>query len=350
MRDDRRTFLYVRNGEQLWRIETAMDFGERLFPDFARSLLDEPLMARSGPNARRTPIPVREWEAKRDAKRAEMLRWHPEDPDIADASLRRWEAGWTTVDPSTVWYDDIIAEIRESVDHYNRVALLLQGLFDRSMILHPHPPVRTWDAAGFAEAIERVYDMDSALNPPDKPDFAEYQARCNASLRTGSVTVGQRRAWERTRPSSRWSGDDRWTAKERNDPGPSDPVEVSEYKPRKRVCVYRYERPTDTFDRRTRSWTTVRTSFECGVNRVLNVDAYELGDYRRFFDDPRTRMDYLKWAPLLLAAEDTKAGQADPPPDTRPEWRRAGPVGSGRWTWDGEEPEQEDEQDEDDQP
>lgn len=27
------------------------------------------------------------------------------------------------------------------------------------------------------------------------------------------------------------------------------------------------------------------------------------GDYKQFYEDPCTRLDYLRWAPLLLAAE-----------------------------------------------
>lgn len=329
-RQDMRTFLYVRNGEQLWRVETALDFGERLFPDFARSLLDEPLMARGGEVGRRDPTPVREWEAMRQEEReaceTRVSRgWY--DADDVDDHMRRWEAQWVRFDPSTVWYDDIAAEVKAGVDHYNRVALILQGLFDRSPILHPHPPVRTWDAEGFAAAVDLVYDFDDALHPPDKPDFREYQAQLNASIKTGSVVVGQRAAWTEKRPSY----SERWTAKERQDPGPADPAQVDEYKPRKRSCVFRYTRQTETYDRLTGEWVMAPTVFACSVDRVLNVDAYQLGDYRKFFDDPRTRMEYLKWAPLLLAAEDAKAGLSDLPPDDHPGWERTGPVGSGRW-------------------
>jgi len=51
----------------------------------------------------------------------------------------------------------------------------------------------------------------------------------------------------------------------------------------------------------------VAASFKCKVAQVLNVDAYTPGDYLQFFRDPRTRAKYLKWAPLLLAAEDWHA-------------------------------------------
>lgn len=40
----------------------------------------------------------------------------------------------------------------------------------------------------------------------------------------------------------------------------------------------------------------------------MNIDAYTSGDFRLFFNDPRTRADYLQWAPLLLEAEEYHAG------------------------------------------
>ena len=42
---------------------------------------------------------------------------------------------------------------------------------------------------------------------------------------------------------------------------------------------------------------------------VDSVDAYKPGDFKISFNDPRTRADYVKWAPFLLAAEDYHAGK-----------------------------------------
>jgi len=43
---------------------------------------------------------------------------------------------------------------------------------------------------------------------------------------------------------------------------------------------------------------------------LMSVSAYTPGDFHRFFADPRTRMNYLRWAPFMLAAEDWHAAQA----------------------------------------
>ena len=50
---------------------------------------------------------------------------------------------------------------------------------------------------------------------------------------------------------------------------------------------------------------TLRIPFD----EVFCVDGYEPGTMRKFFDDPRTRAEYLKWAPFLMAAEDFAAGK-----------------------------------------
>ncbi len=43
--------------------------------------------------------------------------------------------------------------------------------------------------------------------------------------------------------------------------------------------------------------------FTAPVDELLNVSAYQKGDFKIFFADPRTRGEYLRWAPLLMAAE-----------------------------------------------
>jgi hypothetical protein len=45
------------------------------------------------------------------------------------------------------------------------------------------------------------------------------------------------------------------------------------------------------------------------ANALLNISAYTPGDFKQFFADPRTRAEYLQWAPLLLTAEDWHSGK-----------------------------------------
>ncbi len=47
-----------------------------------------------------------------------------------------------------------------------------------------------------------------------------------------------------------------------------------------------------------------RSRLTVDVGDLLNVSAYKIGDYKKFFADPRTRAEYLQWAPMLIEAED----------------------------------------------
>lgn len=53
----------------------------------------------------------------------------------------------------------------------------------------------------------------------------------------------------------------------------------------------------------------INASITVESEKLFNIDAYKPGDYLQFFQDPRTRRDYMKWAPLLCAAEDYHAGK-----------------------------------------
>jgi hypothetical protein len=56
---------------------------------------------------------------------------------------------------------------------------------------------------------------------------------------------------------------------------------------------------------------SVRQTLSVPAGALLNISAYRQGDFKQFFADPRTRAEYLKWAPLLLTAEDYLAGKIE---------------------------------------
>lgn len=66
----------------------------------------------------------------------------------------------------------------------------------------------------------------------------------------------------------------------------------------------KWVRDPDRFGYMTPDHSLIGTKFRCPLKKLLNLDGYLPGDYKQFYEDPRTRADYLKWAPLLLAAED----------------------------------------------
>jgi hypothetical protein len=84
---------------------------------------------------------------------------------------------------------------------------------------------------------------------------------------------------------------------------------VAHYAPRSARCTYRWQRKRQQFRNYwDRGPELIPTAFTCPAKDILNVSAYIPGDFHMFFDDPRTRADYLDWAPMLLTAEEYHAG------------------------------------------
>lgn len=363
---DRKTFLYIRNGAQVFRLCTAIDFGEKLFPDMDRSRLSgKRLWAKRAWSGVEEIITDDEYQGLVEDYVREV-REHEENVRAYEAALRTPEARerarkrklkkpdascvdvpwpgfgphsdpsreWSEYAQDNVYYDDITAKIAGDIKRHNRVALVLQGLLDRSPVFHPHPPWQIWTSEGFQAALDLVYDDDRALTSGEKPDFEAYRKRLNASLKDGSVTVGQEDAWERhegakesaRRRTSVRGGRD-WLPERYSPPGNPGPGTLARvFKHARGSCTYAWNRERQTNGPDGGYGDLVRTTFTCADGRVLNVDAYRPGDFKAFFDDPRTRAEYLKWAPLLLEAEEFHAGNrevSDPVPP--------GPVKGSSW-------------------
>jgi hypothetical protein len=343
---DKFTYLYIRNGEQVFRMHTAIEFDAKLFPDLDRGQLTGKLWAREFAGTIKDLITdnehtgileararsKKEWEEKNAAYQAALkspeakARAKAKGLDKPDASCVDvpWVHDWwhenyesySPYDKGNVYFDDITSKIERKIQEHNRIALILQGLLDRSPVMHPHPPWQIWTAEGFEQALELIYDDSRVLVAGDKPDFEAYRSRLNASLKVGSVTIGQDAVWvgvETEKESDRRDSDYR----HRNEhyrpkcfrpdgnPGPGTLAKLAEYSKSSGKCSYSWNRQRQTQDR----WgEPIRTGFSCNRKHVLNVDAYRPGDFRQFFDDPRTRTEYLQWAPLLLEAEEYHAG------------------------------------------
>jgi len=325
---DKKTFLYFRNGQQLWRLSTGIEFGAQLFPEAGSRVIDrgeiyadvtwssvdpEKIISRGHyedmvRREREEEARYEEWRKKSKEERAKAYMHHP-----MSESHR-----YVRCTPETVYYDDILRGIAEKVDEHNRLVLVLQGVLDRSLALHPHPSWRLWTPEGFASGVRLVCDDSRALAPGDLPDFEAYRARCNATLKVGSVTVGQEVAWEvreaeryndRRDRSGRTRGETWYPERYRpdGDPGPGRLASVVAWQPKSKRCSYRW-------DRESRQWCgrdpagPIGCAISVPSSELLNVDAYVPGDWKIFFQDPRTRAQYLKWAPLLLEAEEWHAG------------------------------------------
>ena len=350
-RKDKTTFLYIRNGGKLYRMNTKLEFGAEMFPDTDHHQLTSgaKLWAKVwGSNGRvekiitdaqyqgeiedyaakvaeyriekaQHKVDLRAWEAQRLAAKEAGEDFNEREyrkPYLFGFSGRSPEGEYEPFEPGNIYYDDIQKELGAEIQKFNRIGIILQGLLDRSPVLHPHPPWKIWSEGGFAQAVELVYDASRALVGGEKPDFEAYRKRLNASLKPGSVTVGQRTVWD---AKVREDRADRYGGKRSTygNPGPGRLAKVVGVKTRKGEVTYAWYREGQS---RGNYGKQYRTTFSCDADQVLNVDAYTPNDFRQFFADPRTRAEYVQWAWLLLEAEEYHAGnrEVEEPPEPEP--------------------------------
>lgn len=321
---DKLTFLYIRNGQQLHRLNTEIDFGPQLFPDIDRKLADnQKLWAKTFAGGSIDGIMSDDERSQRLEELADLEKKTKKQDMYKIQHKRREMEGWFVYSPESVYYDDVKAHLETAVTKHNRIVLLLQGLLDRSMVCHPHPPWQLWTREGFASAVVLVHDDSRALLPVDKPDFEAYRARLNKTLKRGSICVGQDEAFvarETERENARRDRDwrrprDGWRPKRYRPDDNNGPGMVAIVVARVgKACRFEWRR-----EARTRSrWNQhierfVLDTMTVKDGELLNIDEYQIGDYKVFLADPRTRADYMKWAPLLLVAEEVKTGhRADP--------------------------------------
>ncbi len=326
---DALTFLYIRNGEQTYRMSTEIDFGEQLFPDRVHSTLlgnnriwarqyyvdsidkiitDDEYQGMVEDHAQATI----EYEKKAAAWKAMSKK-----EQKASGRISPWRGDrldkYVECNPKSVFYDDAMKMIARAAHDHNRVAVVLQGLLDRSPAFHPHPPWQLWKPEGFAHGIELIYDDSRALVAGDKPDFKAYRAELGKTITRGTMTIGQEIAWEiheakkeNDRRERSWRYDRNYHEHERyrpyGNPGPGTVAKVVKLG-RTGKCTFEWERERQD-NREYRVDQMIQTRFVCPGHILLNVDAYKPGDFKIFYADPRTRAEYMKWAPFLLGAED----------------------------------------------
>lgn len=332
---NRKTYLYMRNGAdpataKVYRLTTEIEFGEQLFPDQDKqSIEEESFWARVGttsgdPHLREISYIISNREYDTLPAKDKRLSSRDEDGFYTNQEYHPFSK-------KSVYFDDIQAHIKEQIDEHNRLVLVLQGIFDRSEVMHPHPTWRLWTPEGFSNALKLVYDNARALVSGEEPNFELYMQRLAASIKPGSTTIGQEDIWskqqadienERRSRSYRrreYNSDVRRFFPEGN-PGPGFLAVVQHI--RKGRAVFKWEKMRRNRMKGTRRYyDTYRPSEKelaqlprledttsVPLDKLFHVDAYTPGDYHVFFDDPRTRADYMKWAPFMLAAEEWHAG------------------------------------------
>lgn len=333
---DTATFLYIRNGENVYRLATELDFSESLFPDRATFDPMRPMMAKMFASRIDDLMDKAEYddrvvaEAERKRKSKKWLRDNPKSTwNHKEKGMREFADPYRSMggfdhdryepfNPSSVYYDDISEIVAERISHYNRVALIIQGLFDRSPCFQPHLMTKTWRPEDFMRAVDLIYDNSEVLHHGDAPDFEAYRTEINATLGTGSITIGQERFWMKAEAVKYNAQADRSYRGRVNhislhqphgNPGPGFTATVEVWNAKTRSATFRWlrERIGQRYYRSDPQ--QLPSAIAVPAAKLFNVSAYTPGDFKRFYADSRTRAQYLRWAPFLLGAEDWHAAQ-----------------------------------------
>lgn len=341
---DNLTYMYIRNGERLFRLATSYEFDAKLFPDMDRQKLDAgKLWAKMSGSRVEKLITDDEYQGLLESELEEERKYEAA-PDNEKWRYRNYwheSKNYVKFSPGSVFFDDISSHIRHQLEKHNRLVLILQGLLDRSPVLHPHPAWTLWHHAAFEQALELIYDEDRALGTGDKPDFEAYRARLNASIEVGCVTIGQQEAWithETAKENHRRACDHRYRSDRvltryvpYGNSGPGKLARVERHSAKTKSCSFSWtrKRQTNTYD--DDKPENLRCTFTASTDDLLNVTAYKPGDFRQFFADPRTRSEYLEWAPLLLEAEEYHAGNRKVSEPVSPTKREPNPEASRQY-------------------
>jgi len=282
---DKWTFIFIRNGEKLYRLGCdTFEFdglNGMIFPDKALFDPSEPMMLNSRAGSRideKDMMPVSCYE--------EMCK----EQDKFDKNCDEWIAK----NPFETWR---LAHPENSTKNSSS----MESMWDMANPFHrwkkPHGSFRRKEWEPFNDA---------------------FFAKCNASLNADSVVIGQELYWEKQeadkenrRVQNDWR--DRMkhmveTHRPYGNPGPGYIARMSEFKPRAGKAVFVWYRKRLTHDDWGRKSPEIKTSITVPVAHLFNVSGYTPGEYKQFFKDPRTRAKYLQWAPMLLAAEEYHAG------------------------------------------
>lgn len=335
---DKLTFIYVRNGECVYRVSSAIEFGSMLFPS-STQLFREPMAAKVSFNKVDSMMPLRELEDVKAQLAATQLlhdQWAADNPwdewklkngyskDDTNSfiwthsnphghklsKLKDTVRDYKPVDEDNYYYDEVMATIEKQAKEFNRVAMLLQGLLDRSLVFAPHQQLPLNTHSGFERMIKLVYDAEHVLTFGETPSFEAYRDRCNALITEASVFIGQYSAWIRKETAKENDRRDRSRHRDHlgqtsyykpyDNDGPNKVAAASKLMLRAKKATFKWTYSVYGEDK--------KSSVTVPFDELLNVSAYQKGDYKQFYADPRSRAQYLKWAPMLLAAEDYVCG------------------------------------------
>lgn len=249
---NRHTYFLIRNGDRLFRIDTEIEVEGTLFPTTAE--FDKLFVAR-------------EYDFDRREYRDRRLR--PGSAEFMKA------------------HDAAIGIER----HYLRVALMLQGLLDRTTVFHPlaDERVNILDPREHRDRVRFVHDAERTLGD-GRPSFRHWLADINSRVDIGHRVVGAFSSHE----ANLWADYNRWRVQPRWAGAPSDTALHTIDRREGQYWVLLFDRSSADVASRRASFRLDHTD-----SFFINFDLATVDDCRRYLTDRVNRQHYLSMIPLL---------------------------------------------------
>lgn len=93
------------------------------------------------------------------------------------------------------WFDEVARALFESYAQDNKFFFLLQGLLDRSEVFHPIPQISMQKQIN-VQLLNFVKDSEDVLPDGEKPDLQKYLNHLKGDFKVGDLLYGHREYWE----------------------------------------------------------------------------------------------------------------------------------------------------------
>lgn len=215
----------------------------------------------------------------------------------------RWTGKVTHLEPGT----DAWAKAEETADartrHYMKVALLLEGLVDRTTVFHPHNGASFLSQADYdADRIRIILDAENSLTTGRVP-YREWQRK-----KMGQLTEGMRVVGAFAQRMRLWSGKDHRADVRPENAAPKN-HEAYVVKATDRMYYdfqFSFDRADEIFDKATWSYRPAKTKgtgyLHVDDEWVIPIDLVTVDEMRGYLNARTERHNYLALVPTLRAA------------------------------------------------
>jgi hypothetical protein len=278
---NRHSYWLIRNGERVFRMDTEFEVGYRLVP-----------------------------------ARDEFTGLFYERRYVSGGNYER-----VAMEPGSHAWQQAEEKQGARERHYMKVALILQGLIDRTTVFHPLPAehVSLLKQESYDAGHVRLIDEEEFALTTGRQPFEEWLREHNAELRPGMRIVGafNTEGWRQHRYSSEsWQrGHERLSPSTAEAPGSYVVHYIEERRPDGGL-VFRYARTSDdVYDERTGRWRAPKTRASCTVYAddefIIPVDLVDEAEMLDYLQARTERHHYVEMFPLLKAAIRVKREERD---------------------------------------